>query len=168
MLYSGQTDIMDVSVCAEKTACGMQRLIYSPIHSQNQIISSPQKAAMSHKLSIDEYDALDQVSKLARTAKPSACISRNAKRLTGIKLLTYRKDGTLELTENGRQTLFIKQCIDGLRAIANDPEVTLSGTVASFLGKKGHVIPNEETGRLEISPRGRECLADIDANIINK
>lgn len=120
---------------------------------------------MSHKLSIDEYDALEQLSKLPRQGKPNACISRNAKRLCGIKLMTYRKDGTLELTETGRQTLFIKQCIDGLRAIANDPDTVLPGPVATFLGKKAHVEVDATSGKLLITQRGRECLADIDAQM---
>ncbi|MBI3285057.1 MAG: hypothetical protein HYZ65_09460 [Burkholderiales bacterium] len=118
---------------------------------------------MNHKLSIDEYDALEQVSKLARGVRPSACVARNTKRLCGIKLLAQRKDGGLELTETGRQTLFIKQCIDGLRAIAADPAAPLTGPVATFLGKKGHILINPESGRPEISERGRECLADIQA-----
>ena len=119
---------------------------------------------MNQKLSIDEYDALEQVSQLPRNARPSACVARNTKRLTGIKLLAHRKDGGLELTETGKQVLFIKQCIDGLRAVANDPASPLSATVATFLGKKGHITINAESGLNEISERGRECLADIDAN----
>jgi len=121
---------------------------------------------MNQKLSIDEYDALEQLSKLPRNTKPNACISRNAKRLCGIKFMTYRKDGTLELTDAGRQTLFIKQCIDGLRAIANDPEVSLPGPVATFLGKKAHIEVNAETGKMTITQRGQECLADIDAQMV--
>jgi hypothetical protein len=123
---------------------------------------------MNHKLSIDEYDALEQVSKLPRNARPSACVARNTKRLTGIKLLTHRKDGGLELTDTGKQILFIKQCIDGLRAIANDPNVIVSATVASFLGKKGHIAVNPDSGLNEISERGRECLLDIDTNTTKK
>jgi len=119
---------------------------------------------MNHKLSIDEYDALEQISKLPKNVKPNACIGRNTKRLTGIKLVAYRKDGSLELTENGRQVLFIKQCIDGLRAIANDAETKLSGPVAIFLEKKGHIQINPESGLHEISQRGKECLADIETN----
>ena len=122
------------------------------------------KVTMNHKLSIDEYDALEQISKLPKNVKPNACIGRNTKRLSGIKLVTYRKDGSLELTEIGRQVLFIKQCIDGLRAISTDSDAVLSGPVATFLGKKGHIEINPETGKNEISVRGRECLADIDAN----
>ena len=123
---------------------------------------------MNQKLSIDEYDALDQVSKLPRNARPSACVARNAKRLTGIKLLSHRKDGGLELTDTGKQILFIKQCIDGLRAVANDPASELSAPVATFLGKKGHITINAESGAAEISARGRECLTDIDANKVTE
>lgn len=118
---------------------------------------------MEHQLSSDEYDALEQVSKLARNDKPSACVKRNAKRLTGIKMLAYRKDGGLELTESGRQFLFIKQCIDGLRLLAQQAGAPIPSTVAAFLSKKGHVQQNLANGQLEISAKGRECLADIDA-----
>ncbi len=119
---------------------------------------------MNHKLSIDEYNALEEVSKMPRTGRPSACVARNTKRLVGIKLFSHRKDGGLELTDTGKQILFIKQCIDGLRAIATNPDTVLPGPVATFLGKKGHIVDNPETGKSEISERGRECLADIDAN----
>ena len=119
---------------------------------------------MNQKLSIDEYDALDQVSKLPRTARPSACVARNTKRLVGIKFLTHRKDGGLELTDTGKQVLFIKQCIDGLRAVSLDPATVLATPVATFLGKKGHITTNAESGLTEVSARGLECLADINAN----
>jgi hypothetical protein len=119
---------------------------------------------MNQKLSIDEYDALTQISKLPKDARPSACISRNSKRLVGIKLISHRRDGGFELTETGRQILFIKQCITGLRAIASDASTVLPGPVATFLGKKGHITINPETNKAEISERGLECLADIDAN----
>lgn len=118
---------------------------------------------MNQKLSIDEYDALEQASKLQRSARPSACVARNTKRLCGIKLLAYRKDGSLELTETGRQVLFIKQCIDGLRAVANDSDSVLREAVATFLSKKAHIETNPTTGKTQITERGRECLADIDA-----
>lgn len=133
----------------------------APIQSKQP---KPKKAAMNQKLSIDEYDALDQVSKLPRTARPSACVARNTKRLIGIKFLAHRKDGGLELTDTGKQVLFIKQCIDGLRAVAKDPATVLAAPVATFLGKKGHIALNAESGLTEISVRGLECLADIDAN----
>lgn len=118
---------------------------------------------MNQQLSIDEYDALEQITKLAKGARPSACIARNSKRLIGIKLVAHRRDGGFELTENGRQTLFIKQCIDGLRAKANDSDAVLSKPVIAFLAKKGHLEIDPATELVSISARGRECLADIDA-----
>ncbi|MEB0139392.1 MULTISPECIES: hypothetical protein [unclassified Undibacterium] len=120
---------------------------------------------MNHKLSIDEYNALELISKLPKNVKPNACIGRNTKRLSGIKLVAYRKDGSLELTETGRQVLFIKQCIDGLRAIAADGNAPLMETVATFLSKKGHIETDEVSAERRISARGIECLADIDANM---
>ncbi|MBC3880804.1 hypothetical protein H8K35_02220 [Undibacterium sp. LX40W] len=123
---------------------------------------------MAQQLSIDEYDALEQITKLPRGARPSACIARNSKHLVGIKLIAHRRDGSFELTELGRQTLFIKQCIDGLRAIAADPNFELSKPVATFLGKKGHVSTDEESGKNSITARGLECLADIDLTSAKK
>lgn len=120
---------------------------------------------MNHKLSIDEYAALEQTSKLPRGEKPNACISRNSKKLIGIKLIAHRRDGGFELTDLGRQTLFIQQCIEGLRAISKDATYKLPQPVATFLGKKGHIIENNEAGTMEISERGKECLADIDSQI---
>ena len=117
---------------------------------------------MNHKLSIDEFDALEQVSQLGKHGKPSVCVNRNAKKLSGIKLIAFRKDGSLELTEIGRQTLFIKQCIDGLRAIAKGEEVKLPNAIVNFLSKKAHVQLNPDTQQLEITQRGRECLEDIE------
>lgn len=119
---------------------------------------------MNRKLSIDEYDALEQVSKLPRSGKPSVCVARNTKRLVSIKMFSLRKDGGVELTESGKQTLFIKQCIDGLREIANQPGAAIPAAVATFLGKKGHIAVNQESGQTEITARGRECLEDIEAN----
>jgi hypothetical protein len=64
---------------------------------------------MNKVLSIDEFDALEQISRLGRSGKPSICVNRNAKRLCGIKFASYRKDGQLELTDEGSavyQTLY--------------------------------------------------------------
>lgn len=123
---------------------------------------------MAQHLSIDEYDALEQITKLPRGARPSACIARNSKHLVGIKLVAHRRDGSFELTELGRQTLFIKQCIDGLRAIAADENFELSKPVATFLGKKGHIATDTENGKNSITARGLECLADIDVTSAKK
>lgn len=118
---------------------------------------------MQDRLTIDEFDALDQIGRGARNERPSACVARNAKRLSGLKYVTYGKDGQLAVTEKGKQTLFIKNCIDGLRAISNDPLTTLDTDVAMFLGKKGHITPRASAGGFDITQRGRESLADIDS-----
>jgi len=116
---------------------------------------------MNKELSIDEFDALEQISKLTKNSKPNACVNRNAKRLCGIKFASYRKDGQLELTEEGKSVLFSKRCIDGLRAIKNNSPVTLSPDVFAFLSKKSYLETSSET--LQLSQRGLECLANIDA-----
>ena len=116
---------------------------------------------MNKALSIDEFDALEQISRLGRNGKPSVCVNRNAKRLCGIKFASYRKDGQLELTEEGRSVLFTKHCIDGLRLIQQQPDAKLVPEVFAFLSKKSFITTSPEG--TQISPRGLECLADIDA-----
>ena len=119
---------------------------------------------MSHRLTRDEFDALEQVNKAAKSAKPSACVARNAKHLVGIKFLAHRKDGSYALTEKGSEALLVKNCIAGLRALATDSGTKLDAAVATFLGSKGHIVASAEAGRFEITPKGRECLADIALN----
>ena len=119
---------------------------------------------MSQHLTRDEYDALEQVSKATKAAKPSACVARNAKHLVGIKFLSARKDGSYVLTEKGTEALFIKNCIAGLRALAADADTKLDGAVAAFLGRKGHIVAGVVQGHFEVTPKGRECLADIALN----
>lgn len=117
---------------------------------------------MNDKLTLDEFDALGQIGSLPRKDKPSACVSRNAKRLAGLKYVMYRKDGALELTEKGSQVLFIKSCIDGLRAISIDRSAPLDAGVATFLNKKGHIAPDPSSNGYIITQRGQETLTDID------
>ncbi|CAN5905029.1 hypothetical protein BH11PSE12_BH11PSE12_34270 [soil metagenome] len=117
---------------------------------------------MKDKLSNDEFDALVQISKLPKNERPSACINRNVKRLSGLKFVTYAKDGSLALSDKGKQILFVKSCIDGLRAIGNDPLSVLASDVATFLGKKGHIKSREAEGGFDITDKGRESLVDID------
>ncbi len=119
---------------------------------------------MTHRLTRDEFDALDQVSKMPKSAKPSACIARNAKHLIGIKFLSHRKDGSYALTEKGTEALFIKKCIAGLRALATDAGTKLDIDVATFLGRKGHIVATPAAGSFEITAKGRECLEDIALN----
>lgn len=114
-------------------------------------------------LTTDEYDALTQIGNGPGQGRPSACVARNIKRLTGLKYVSYQKDGNAALTDKGKETLFIKRCIDGLRAIAADPLAPLRTDVATFLGKKGHIAANPTTGGFNLTQRGRESLADIDS-----
>jgi hypothetical protein len=114
-------------------------------------------------LTIDEFDALAQISHARKRERPSACVARNTKRLAGLKYISYGKDGQLALTEKGQQTLFLKRCIDGLRAVANDPLAALEADVATFLSRKGHIAPRASTEGFDITQRGRDSLADIDS-----
>lgn len=118
---------------------------------------------MNDNLSTDEYDALAQISRALRRERPSACVARNSKRLAGLKYVSYGKDGHLAVTEKGKQALFLKSCIDGLRAVADDPLASLTPEVAGFLGKKAHIAPRSSSGGFDITQKGRESLADIDA-----
>ncbi len=124
----------------------------------------PQEPALNDKLTLDEFDALARIDNGPK-GKPGACVSRNAKRLAGLKYIAYRKDGTLELTENGKQTLFIKRCIDGLRALSTDPLAPLDAGVVTFLSRKGHIEAKPSNSGYDITQRGRETLNDIDANM---
>lgn len=116
---------------------------------------------MNKNLSMDECDALEQISRLSKKTQLTACVNRNAKRLCGLKFARYRKDGLLELTEEGKSLLFSRQCIDGLRLVMQDPAAQLMPQVLSFLSKKSYI--NSSNDGLHISQRGMECLADIDA-----
>lgn len=118
---------------------------------------------MNQRLTKDEFDALGQISKSPKSARASACVARNTKRLAGLKYIAYGKDGSLTLTEKGAQTLFVQNCIDGLRAVATDPQARLGADVVTFLSKKGYISAGAAEGGYEITPRGQECLADIDA-----
>ncbi len=117
---------------------------------------------MDEGLTTDEYDALGQIGKGQKAARQSACVARNTKRLSGLKYVAYAKDGSLALTEKGQQTLFVKECIDGLRAVSASPQAPLDTIVATFLCKKGHIEPQVPDGGFALTQRGRETLADID------
>jgi hypothetical protein len=119
---------------------------------------------MNDKLTLDEFDALAEIGAGPKKGKASARVSRNAKRLSGLKYATFRKDGTMELTEKGMQTLFIKRCIDGLRALSLDPHARTDAGVITFLSKKGHITPRPADDGYDVTQRGLETLADIDAN----
>jgi hypothetical protein len=121
------------------------------------------KAVMKNeKLTTDEYDALGHIERGAAHDKVNACVGRNAKRLSGLKMIQYGKDGRLALTDKGQQTLFLRRCIGGLRAVTADPAAKLDADVAAFLGKKSHIVAREEGG-YDVTDKGRESLADIEA-----
>ena len=120
------------------------------------------EASTEAALTMDEYEALMQIAAGPGGDRPSACVARNAKRLTGLKFTGYSKNGALQLTDKGSQTLFIRSCIEGLRAVALDPSAPLDTEVRNFLGKKGHLAPRPDAAGFELTPRGRESLDDID------
>jgi hypothetical protein len=114
-------------------------------------------------LTKDEFDALAQIGQVKKRERVSACVARNTKRLTGLKYVTHGKEGQLMLTDKGQQTLFVKRCIEGLRAVANNELATLETDVATFLSKKGHITPRTSSEGFDLTQRGRESLADIDS-----
>jgi hypothetical protein len=118
---------------------------------------------VNDKLSKDEFEALAQIATAKKQERPSACVARNAKRLAGLKFVAYGRDNQLVLTEKGQQTLFVKRCIDGLRALAEDALVALDADVRNFLLKKGHIVAPESQQGFVLTARGRESLEDIDA-----
>jgi hypothetical protein len=113
------------------------------------------------KLSTDEYNAMLEVAR-GITGKPSACVGRNQKRLSGIKMISIARTGRLSLTDAGKEALFLRRCILALRAVSENPAAQLDEDVANFLGKKSHIAAVE--GGFEITDKGRESLADIEAN----
>jgi DNA-binding PadR family transcriptional regulator len=117
---------------------------------------------MNDTLTQDEFDALAQIEGGARHDRVNACVGRNAKRLAGLKMITHGRDGRVALTDKGQQVLLLRRCIDALRALSNDPAATLPGQVAQFLSLKSHIAANGEGG-YTITDKGRETLADIDA-----
>lgn len=121
------------------------------------------KAAMKNeKLTTDEYDALGHIERGAKHDRVNACVGRNAKRLSGLKMIEYARDGRVAMTEKGRQVLFLRRCISALRAVQADPQAALDADVAQFLDKKNHLSVLEGGGHA-ITDKGRESLADIDA-----
>jgi predicted transcriptional regulator len=119
---------------------------------------------MNLQLSRDHFEALEQVGALKKGMKPSACIARNGKFLVGNKLLSHHRDGSYTLTDKGREALFVKNCIAGLRAIAADASTPLPADVAAFLGRKSYIVASASAGHFEITAKGRECLADMAEN----
>jgi hypothetical protein len=113
-------------------------------------------------LTQDEYDALGHIERGARHDRVNACVGRNAKRLSGLKMIEYSRDGSVALTPKGVQLLFLRRCIAALQALVADPAAVLDADVALFLGKKSHISALEGGGHA-ITDKGRESLADIEA-----
>jgi hypothetical protein len=113
------------------------------------------------KLTGDEFDALELLRRGAKSVRANACVGRNAKRLSGLKLVKVDRGDMAALTEKGAQVLFLRRCVNALRALAGDPATALEPDVATFLVRKSHISERAEGG-FEVTARGRESLADID------
>ncbi len=114
----------------------------------------------NEQLTTDEYDALELVRRGVKRDNPGACVGRNAKRLSGIKMMETTRDGRIVLTEKGQQVLFLRRCIGSLNALAADPQAPLDADVLRFLSLKSHVAPLEGGG-YALTDKGRESLDDI-------
>lgn len=114
----------------------------------------------NEQLTTDEYDALELVRRGVKRDTAGACVGRNAKRLSGLKMLEYTRDGRIVLTEKGQQVLFLRRCVKTLGALAGDPQAPIDNDVARFLSLKSHIAPIEGGGYL-LTDKGRETLDDI-------
>jgi len=114
----------------------------------------------NEKLTTDEYDALELIRRGVQRDRVHACVGRNAKRLAGLKLIQYSRDGKVALSEKGSELLFLRRCVEGLRALAADPSAPVDADVAQFLSRKSHIAPLE-AGGFAVTGKGRESLADI-------
>lgn len=114
----------------------------------------------NEKLTTDEYNALAFVRGGVASDRVNACVGRNAKRLAGLKMMAYARNGRLELTEKGQQVLFLRSCVDALKALSEDASAAVDADVAQFLSRKSHIAARAEGG-YEVTAKGRESLADI-------
>lgn len=114
----------------------------------------------NEKLTTDEYDALELVRSGAKRDLATACVGRNAKRLSGLKMIEYGRDGRVSLTEKGQQVLFLRRCVQAMRALAEDPQAEVGSDVLRFLSIKSHVAARDEGGYV-LTDKGRESLDDI-------
>ncbi len=114
----------------------------------------------NEQLTTDEYDALELVRRGVKRDSPGACVGRNAKRLSGLKMMETTRDGRIQLTEKGQQVLFLRRCIISLTALAGDPQTALDADVVRFLSIKSHIAPLEGGGYV-LTDKGRESLDDI-------
>jgi len=115
----------------------------------------------NEQLTTDEYDALELVRRGVKRDNPGACVGRNLKKLSGLKLMETTRDGRIQLTEKGQQLLFLRRCVRTLAALAQDPMAPVDNDVARFLSLKSHIAPLEAGGHM-LTDKGRESLADIE------
>jgi hypothetical protein len=114
----------------------------------------------NEKLSTDEYNALGLIRGGVANDRVNACVGRNAKRLAGLKMVAYARNGRLDLTEKGQQVLFLRGCVEALKALTQDVSAPVAPDVAQFLMRKSHIAAREEGG-FEVTAKGQESLADI-------
>jgi len=114
------------------------------------------------QLTTDEYNALEFIRGGARSDRFNACVGRNAKKLAGLKLVDYGRNGSLALTAKGQEVIFLRRCVAGLEALAADPQAQVDADVVQFLGRKSHIAAQAEGGFV-LTDKGRESLADIVA-----
>jgi len=114
----------------------------------------------NEKLTTDEYNALELIRGGVASDRVNACVGRNAKRLAGLKMIAYGRNGRLDLTEKGQQVLFLRACIEALKALSQDAAAPVAADVAQFLSRKAHLAARAEGG-FEVTAKGQESLADI-------
>lgn len=116
---------------------------------------------MEAQLTGDEFDALELLRRGPKSVRANACVGRNAKRLSGLKLVRVDRGNMAALTDKGMEVLFLRRCVEALRTVAAQPGSPVDADVAAFLMRKSHIaeLPG---GGFEVTQRGRESLADID------
>jgi len=114
----------------------------------------------NEELTTDEYDALELVRRGVKRATAGACVLRNLKKLSGLKMMEATRDGRIVLTEKGQQVLFLRRCVTALGALAADPGSAVDADVARFLSLKSHIAPRDSGGYV-LTEKGRETLDDI-------
>jgi hypothetical protein len=114
----------------------------------------------NEQLTTDEYDALEHIRGGARHDRVNACVGRNAKKLAGIKLISYGRNGAVALTDKGQEKLFLRRCIEALRALTADPLAPVDADVVHFLSRKSHIAPRSEGG-FTLTDKGSASLDDI-------
>ena len=117
----------------------------------------------NEQLTTDEYDALELVRRGVKRDNPGACVGRNLKKLSGLKMMQVGRDGRIALTEKGQQLLFLRRCVQTMKALANDQMAPVDADVGRFLSIKSHIAPVEGCGHA-LTEKGRESLEDILRN----